>query len=106
MARRAEFVLCQPKPILNRGKRADHWFWSWYSAYPYEGCQHGCEFCYCREEKYYPYEDPRDFACRVQVKENAPDLLRRAPSRVLVDLVGTGDYQPAERKYGLSRKML
>ena len=70
----------------------------------FAGCVHG--YCYCREQKYYPYEDPHDFAYRIQVKENAPDLLRRALSRAPVDLVGTGDYQPAERKYGLSRKML
>jgi DNA repair photolyase len=106
MARRAEFVPYRPKTILNKGKRADHWFWTRYSAYPYKGCMHGCEFCYCREEKYYPYDDPKDFAYRIQPKENAPDLLRRALSRAPVDLVGTGDYQPAERKFGLSRKML
>jgi DNA repair photolyase len=106
MARRAEFVAYRPKTILNKGKRADHWFWSRYSAYPYKGCMHGCEFCYCREEKYFPYEDPRDFAYRIQVKENAPELLRRALSRAPVDLVMTGDYQPAERKFEVSRKML
>jgi DNA repair photolyase len=106
MTRRAEFVPYRPKTILNKGKRADHWFWSRYSAYPYKGCLHGCEFCYCREEKYYPYDDPRDFAYRIQVKENAPELLRRALSRAPVDLVMTGDYQPAERKFEVSRKML
>ena len=62
--------------------------------------------CYCRESKYYAFEDVHDFAYRIQVKENAPDLLRRALSRVPVDLAGTGDYQPAERKYGLSRQVL
>jgi hypothetical protein len=39
------------------------------------------------------------------VKENAPGLLHRAPSRLHVDIVGTSDYQPAE-KLGLSRGML
>jgi DNA repair photolyase len=68
----------------------------------------GCvrQFCYCREQKYYPFEDVHDFAYRIQVKENAPDLLRRALGRVPVDVVATGDYQPVERKFGLSRKML
>jgi len=106
VGRRAEFTPYRPKTILNKGKRADHWFWSRYSAYPYKGCMHGCEFCYCREEKYYPYEDPQDFAYRIQVKENAPELFRRALSRVPVDLVMTGDYQPAEHKFKISRKML
>jgi hypothetical protein len=55
------------------------------------------QYCYCREKKFYPFEDPRDFAYRIEVKENAPDLLHRALSRAPVDVVGTGDYQPVER---------
>jgi hypothetical protein len=46
MSRRATFQPYRAKTILNKGKRADHWFWSRYSAYPYKGCQHGCAFCY------------------------------------------------------------
>jgi DNA repair photolyase len=111
MARRAEFLPYRPKTVLNKHKRPDHWFWVRYTAYPYKGCQHGCEFCYCREQKYYPYDDADlavrdDFAFRIQPKENAPELLRQALARAPVDLIGTGDYQPAERKFKLSRRML
>jgi DNA repair photolyase len=106
MNRRATFVPYRPKTILNKAKRADHWFWTRYSAYPYIGCQHGCEFCYCRERKYCPHDNLHDFAYVIKVKENAPELLRRALSRLPVDLVFTGDYQPAERKFQISRKML
>jgi DNA repair photolyase len=106
MSRRTTFVTYQPKTILNKGKRADHWFWSRYSAYPYIGCQHGCIFCYCREEKYCPYDDPQDFAHVIKIKENAPQLLHKNLIRTPVDVVFTGDYQPAERKFCLSRKML
>jgi DNA repair photolyase len=111
MARRVEFVSYRPKTILNKHKRPDHWFWTRYTAYPYKGCQHRCFFCYCRERRYCPFEDADlavrdDFGYVIQVKENAPDLLRRAVSRTPVDVVGTGDYQPAERKYKLSRRML
>ncbi len=106
MARRTEFIPYQPRTILNKHKRPDHWFWTRYTAYPYKGCQHRCLFCYCRERKYCPFDDVNDFGFVVQVKENAPDLLRRALSRVPVGVVGTGDYQPAERKFGLSRRML
>ncbi len=42
----------------------------------------------------------------IKVKQNAPELLRRALSRCRVDMVFTGDYQPAERKFGVSRRML
>jgi DNA repair photolyase len=106
MARRVEFVAYRPKTILNKHKRPDHWFWTRYTAYPYKGCQHRCFFCYCRERRYCPFEDLSDFGYVIQVKENAPDLLRRALSRAPVDVVGTGDYQAAERKFGLSRRML
>ena len=106
MSRRTAFLPYQPRSILNKARRADHWFWSRYSAYPYIGCQHGCAFCYCRERKYAPYEDPEDFAHIIKVKENAPELLRRALSKAPVDVVFTGDYQPAERKFLLSLRML
>jgi len=106
VGRRAEFVPYAPRSILNKSKRPDHWFWTRYSAYPYLGCQHGCSFCYCRERKYTPYDHPEDFAYVIKPKQNAAELLRRALSRQPVDLVFTGDYQPAEKKFLLSRKML
>src|SRR4030067_924241 len=116
MSQRTRFVCYQPKTILNKGKRADHWFWTRYSAYPYLGCQHGCAFCYCRERKYIPHK-PQDmdvvydtqvdeFSHLIKIKDNAPQLLRKALSRVPVDMVFTGDYQAAERKFKLSRQML
>ena len=116
MTQRTRFICYQPKTILNKGKRADHWFWTWYSAYPYLGCRHGCAFCYCRERKYIPHK-PQDvetaydskadeFSHLIKIKENAPQLLRKALERVPVEMVFTGDYQPAERKFKLSRQML
>jgi DNA repair photolyase len=106
VARRTTFVPYAPRRIVNQHRRPDHWFWSRYSAYPYIGCQHGCEFCYCRERKYAPYDDVHDFAHVIKIKENAPNLLRRELSRLPADVVFTGDYQPAERLYTLSRQML
>jgi DNA repair photolyase len=106
MARRTERIPYRPKTVLNKGKRADHWFWSRYSAYPYIGCQHSCFFCYCREKRYCPFDDPNDFSYVIKVKENAPELLRKALTRLPVDVVMTGDYQPVEKKFEISRKML
>jgi DNA repair photolyase len=116
MGQRTIFLPYQAKNILNKGKRADHLFWTRYSAYPYMGCQHGCAFCYCRERKYIPhkpidlnteYDASKDeFSHLIKIKENAPGLLRKALQRLPVDMIFTGDYQPAERKFMLSRKML
>ena len=106
MTNRAVFLPYRPKAILNSHKHPDHWFWSRYSAYPYTGCQHGCKFCYSREVKYAHTVDPQDFDTTIKVKENAADLLRRALVRKPVDILCTGDYQPAEREFGITRQML
>src|SRR5512136_2452425 len=106
MTRRTVFLPYRPKTVLNKGKRADHWFWTRYNAYPYVGCQHACLFCYCRERKYCPFDDLNDFGYVIKVKENAPDLLRRALSRLPVDVIATGDYQAAEKKFEVSRRIL
>ncbi len=116
MSQRTRFIAYQPKTILNKGKRADHWFWTRYSAYPYLGCQHGCAFCYCRERKYIPHK-PQDaeaaydaeadeFSHLIKVKENAAQLLRKALAHLPVDMVFTGDYQAAERRFEITHQML
>jgi DNA repair photolyase len=64
------------------------------------------QYWYCRERKYCPFDDLADFGYVIKVKENAPDLLRRALGRLPVDIVCTGDYQAAEKKFEVSRRML
>ena len=105
MSRKAQFIPFRPKTILNQHKQADHWFWTRYSAYPYIGCQHGCESCYCRERKYSPYEDPLDFAYVIMVKENAPELLRRALSRLPAVVAFSAITTPNSEHYERVRKM-
>jgi len=105
-SRRTTFVQYKTHSILNKNKRPDTWFWTRYTAYPYIGCQHGCHFCYCREEKYAPYADIADFPYVIKVKQNAPALFYQALSKLPRDVVAVGDYQPAEKKFELSRRML
>jgi DNA repair photolyase len=40
------------------------------------------QYCYCREKKYYPFDNPHDLTFRIDVKENAPELLRQVLSHV------------------------
>ena len=105
-SRKAVFVPYNARTILNKHKRPDTWFWTRYTAYPYIGCQHGCHFCYCREQKYAPYDDIDDFPYIIKVKQNAPAQLHKALSKLPRDVIAVGDYQPAERKFGISRRML
>jgi DNA repair photolyase len=103
-----EFREYAARKIVNVHKHVDGgWFWDKYSAHPYIGCRSGCEFCYSRGGYYLGKRDPETFDTLIQVKTNAPDLLRRELARRTPDIISCGDWQqPAEERYGLSRRML
>ncbi len=102
------------KTLLRKQKKVDSWFLSRYAMNIYRGCMHNCVYCDGRSEKY-NVEGP--FGEDVIVKTNAVELLRREldpkrkrkpmkPAYVLLG-GGVGDsYQPVEKKYQLSRKIL
>ena len=80
-----------------------------YVVNPYVGCQHGCAYCYARFMKRFTgHKEP--WGEFVDVKVNAPDLLRREITRKKIGSVwmsGVCDpYQPLEKKYRLSRQCL
>lgn len=80
-----------------------------YTVNPYVGCQHRCTYCYARFMKRFTgHKEP--WGEFVDVKINAPDLLRkdmykRPPGRVWISGV-CDPYQPIEKKYELTRKCL
>jgi len=76
---------------------------------PYTGCQHGCSYCYARFMKRVTgHREP--WGEFVDVKINAPDVLRREitkKKRGKVWVSGVCDpYQPLEAKYKLTRQCL
>jgi DNA repair photolyase len=80
-----------------------------YVINPYTGCQHSCTYCYARFMKRFTgHTEP--WGQFVDVKINAPDLLRREITRKKPDRVwvsGVCDpYQPLEAKYQLTRQCL
>jgi DNA repair photolyase len=84
-----------------------------YSMNPYQGCEHGCIYCYARNSfEYWGYSAGVDFESKIMVKKNAPELLRKFLMNpkwecVPISLSGNTDcYQPAERKYQLTRQLL
>ncbi len=91
------------KSILSKSKISD------YTINAYTGCQHACAYCYaCFMKKYTNHPEP--WGKFVDVKINAPELLRRKiagapPGKVW--LSGVCDaYQPVEKRYELTRKCL
>ena len=83
------------------------------SVNPYRGCEHGCIYCYARPtHEYLGFSSGLDFETRILVKENAPELLRRALAAPqwkpqVVAMSGVTDcYQPIERRLKLTRGCL
>lgn len=84
-----------------------------YSVNAYRGCEHGCAYCYARPgHEYLGFNAGLDFETRIMVKLDAPKLLRAELCRSswkgeLIVMSGVTDcYQPAERRFGLTRGLL
>ena len=100
-----------PKKILNRVDSPDLGFG--YSMNPYQGCEHGCVYCYARNtHEYYGFSAGLDFESKIIVKKNAArlleqELLKPSWNAVPIMLSGNTDcYQPQEKKFEITRDML
>ena len=84
-----------------------------YSLNPYQGCYHGCAYCYARpSHQYLGLGAGTDFERRLTVKVNAPALLQSAFRRstwrgeTIVFSGNTDCYQPLEASYQLTKRCL
>lgn len=108
---RVIFQEIQCKTLINR-VQGDSLPFRW-TINPYRGCQHACVYCFARPtHEYLGYNAGRDFDERIFVKVNAPEVLRcelRNP-RWRSELIALGTacdpYEPAEKKYQITRKIL
>ncbi|MDM5063869.1 PA0069 family radical SAM protein [Aeromonas salmonicida] len=83
------------------------------SINPYQGCEHGCIYCYARPSHAYLELSPGlDFETRLFAKLNAAELLRREfakptyqPQTIVLG-ANTDPYQPIEHHYRLTRQLL
>jgi DNA repair photolyase len=80
---------------------------------PYQGCEHGCIYCYARNShEYWGFSAGIDFESIIMVKKNAPELVEKAFQSknwegFPISLSGNTDcYQPAEKEFGLTRRIL
>lgn len=49
-----------------------------YSLNPYQGCEHGCIYCYARPtHNYWGYSAADDFETKIMVKTNALEILKK-----------------------------
>jgi DNA repair photolyase len=101
----------EAKSILSKNDSPDIPFT--YGLNPYQGCYHGCAYCYARpSHQYLGHGAGTDFERKITVKTNAPELLRSAFSKkgwlgeAIVISGNTDCYQPLEASYQLTRRCL
>ena len=127
------YFAARPKSVLNSPAATGMGFWS---INPYVGCAFGCAYCYARYAHRYTAERlnsavghdaeaalPVDslppwlaFERRILVKREAPEILQRSLMRSVVRdalaresvVIGTATdpYQPAERRFRVTRGLL
>jgi len=126
-ARTTRYVALPPKGILNSPSvtKMDYW-----SINPYVGCEFGCAYCYARDTHRWTVEraakggasdvaaqiaalPPAEaFERNVIVKQGAAELLAqvlpraRLGGRLIMIGTATDPYQPAERRFRLTRSLL
>lgn len=105
------FILGKSKSIVNKVESPD--VGMAYSLNPYQGCEHGCTYCYARNaHEYWGFSAGLDFERKIIVKTDAPSLFKKFLEKKgwdasVISLSGNTDcYQPAERKFRITRQLL
>lgn len=108
---KTSFIVSDAKTIVNKVDSPD--VGMMYSLNPYQGCEHGCIYCYARNShEYWGFSAGLDFERKIIVKKDAPALFKKFLEKKgwqahPISISGNTDcYQPCERHYQLTRKLL
>ena len=108
---KTEYLPIFPKTIVNKVTSPD--VGMSYSMNPYQGCEHGCIYCYARNtHEFWGYSAGLDFERKILIKKNAPQLLeeklksKQWKAETIVLSGNTDCYQPAENKFEITRACL
>ncbi len=108
---KTQYLEVFPKTIVNKVSSPD--VGMLYSMNMYQGCEHGCVYCYARNTHvFWGYSPGLDFERRILVKKDAPKLLeahlkkKNWQAYPIVMSGNTDCYQPAEKKLEITRKCL
>jgi DNA repair photolyase len=106
-----EYFTLAAKSLLNKCVSLRQMPFTW-TINPYRGCEFGCRYCYARyTHEFMEMRDGMEFEQKIYVKQHAAGLLRQELRRVKPDEAiamgtATDPYQPAERRYEVSRAIL
>ena len=108
---KVEYFTLPARSLLNRCTSNRNMPFTW-TINPYRGCEFGCRYCYARyTHEFMEMRDGMDFEQKIYVKQHAAELLRRDLRRVkrgesIALGTATDPYQPAERRYEVTRGIL
>jgi DNA repair photolyase len=106
-----EYFTLGTRALLNRVVSRRNLPFTW-AINPYRGCEFACKYCYARyTHEFMELRDGIDFEQKIFVKQHAADLLRRELRRVkpgeeIAIGTATDPYQPAERRFEVTRAIL
>jgi DNA repair photolyase len=105
-----EYITLENRSVLTRCKSPRMPF-TW-MINPYRGCEFACKYCYARyTHEFMEMREGVDFERKIFVKQHAAWLLRQELKKVRLGesiAIGTATdpYQPAERRFGVTRVIL
>jgi DNA repair photolyase len=105
-----EYFTLPIRSLLNRCTSARMPF-TW-TINPYRGCEFACKYCYARyTHEFMEMRDGADFEQKIFIKQHAAELLRQElrhvkPGEEIAIGTATDPYQPAERRFEVTRTIL
>ncbi len=109
--RRARYLSIEVKSVLNRCSNPEMPFY--WTINPYRGCEFGCKYCYARyTHEYMGREEAGQFESEIYAKRNGDAVLEKdllsakLRDRPIAIGTATDPYQPAERRFKLTRAIL
>jgi DNA repair photolyase len=106
-----EYFTLATRSLLNRVVSSRNLPFTW-AINPYRGCEFACKYCYARyTHEFMELRDGIDFEQKIFIKQHAADLLRQELKRVkrgeeIAIGTATDPYQPAERRFEITRAIL
>ena len=106
-----EYFTLGTRSLLSRVVSARNLPFSW-AINPYRGCEFACKYCYARyTHEFMELRDGVEFERKIFIKQHAASLLRSELKRVkrgegIAIGTATDPYQPAERRFEVTRAIL
>ena len=105
-----EYFTLPTRSLLNRVVSNRNLPFTW-AINPYRGCEFACKYCYARYTHEFMEMTDLDFERKIFVKQHAAALLHKELKKVkkgepIAIGTATDPYQPAERRYEITRAIL